>query len=619
MKKVLLFLLICTMCTSIFAGNIYVNSSTGSDTNNGTKNSPYKTITKALSMAVANDSVLVNPGTYDYLTTGESFPILMKSGVKLVSIKGAYYTIISANGADTNVMNIINTNSNTLVKGFSIRYGKSIGNSSQFLNIAKGGGVQFLNYDSSHFECNIVEYNQAIGYQGTLTGTNTVGGDAEAGGIFLESYCETIIRNCIVRNNLAYGGPGRGYGGGFSGDPTLGGRAKGGGVLANSGYLYHNIIYGNTAYGGPGGVTNSSITPNLGNGGEGRGGGFYSYSSSAKVENNIFMANEARGGLAGSISVNGSGDYGAAYTFAGFDHNLFYQNTASTSDNTGFTGMNPYLELNPFIHSSTNFHLQSNSNAIAHGKTNTGVQYDFDGAIRSSTAPTIGPYEMTAFTPTELFEKDSLTLGINVFGNTRVSTNLSIVPGIKSKSVRVHFFNSGRTGKINNVLSSNFYWSISTTSDSIFGTITFNYSNLNLKLDTASIKLYKRQGQNTPWEEVLNTTRNGKTITAQMNGFSEYALGSGDTTVKVGLNHSKNIENDLVILPNPNNGNFKIAYTSDFYNKNIIIYDQLGKVVKSLVTPINTDITENINLPQGFYFIKIDLGVNTITKKVIVY
>lgn len=100
MKKGLLLVLIYTMCNSILAGNVYVNSTTGSDTNNGTKASPYKTITKALSMAIANDSVIVSPGVYDFIDNGEHFPIMMKSGVKLVSTKGAYYTLIDANGVD---------------------------------------------------------------------------------------------------------------------------------------------------------------------------------------------------------------------------------------------------------------------------------------------------------------------------------------------------------------------------------------------------------------------------------------------------------------------------------------------------------------------------------------
>lgn len=618
MKKALLLFLICTLCISLMANNKYVSSTTGSDTNNGTKASPYKTITKALSMAIANDSVIVSPGAYDFITNGEHFPIMMKSGVKLVSTKGAYYTQISANGADTNVMTIKNTNHNTLVKGFSFNYGIIRGDPNQFLNVAKGAGVQFLDFDSSTFECNIVAYNLAWGYQGKLTGTNTVGGDAEAGGIFIDNPCESIVRNCIISDNQAHGGPGRGYGGGFSGDPTNGGKAKGGGVLANDGYLYHNMIYNNTASGGPGGVTNSSNAPNLGNGGEARGGGFYAYSSSAKVENNIIMANKAIGGIRGSFSVDGSGDYGAAYTFAGFDNNLFYQNTASTSNNTGFVGANAYEGLDPYIISTHNYHLQSNSNAIAHGKLSTGVLYDFDGAIRSNTAPSIGPYEMTAFIPTEISEIDSLETGNTIFGNTHVSMNLNYAPDNKRQYVRVHYFNSGRTGKINNQLSSSFYWSISSSSDSVSGITTFDYSNLDLKLDTSSIKLYTRQGQNTAWEEVTNTIRVGKTISSYYNNLSEFALGSGDTTVKVGMNTIQNNSNDLLILPNPNNGNFSISYTSDI-NTRIYIYDQLGKVVKSFTIQSNNTISENINLPKGFYFIKVESNENRNAKKIVVY
>lgn len=619
MKKGLLLVLIYTMCNSILAGNVYVNSTTGSDTNNGSKNSPYRTITKALSMVVANDSIIVSPGLYDNMTNGEIFPLQMKSGVKMVSTNGATYTAISGVNSITNLITFNGTNSKTKLKGFRITGGNMYGDNTKFLDVAKGGGVQFLNFDSSTFECNIVDDNRALGYFGVLSGSNIAGGDAEGGGIFIENNCETIVRNCIIYKNSAIGGGGRGYGGGFSGDPTVGGRAKGGGILANSGYLYHNIIYSNEAAGGPGGVTNSSTTPNLGNGGIARGGGFYAYSSSAIVENNIFMENNARGGIPGSISVSGVGDYGAAYTFAGFDHNLFYKNTASTSDNTGFTGTNAYIDVDPYIHSKNNFHLQSNSNAIANGKINTNVLYDFDGAIRSSTAPTIGPYEMTAFTPTSVSEKDSLKIGLTIFNNTYVFINLNYIPDIKSKSIRVHFFENGRTGKINNELASTFYWSISASADSIEGTITFDYSTLNLKLDTSSIKLYKRPGQNTPWEEVINTTRIGKTISAAVYGFSEYALGSGDTTVQVGINNFKNNEIDFVILPNPNNGNFRIGLNTNSTNAKVTIYDQLGKAVKCFEIVTNNGISENINLPKGLYFINVEFDGRIINKKVIVY
>ncbi|MEB3283463.1 MAG: DUF1565 domain-containing protein [Lyngbya sp.] len=62
---------------------LYVNSTTGNDSNTGTQSSPFKTITKALSQAQAGTVVQVAPGTYT-ATRGESFPLFIRSGVKLV-------------------------------------------------------------------------------------------------------------------------------------------------------------------------------------------------------------------------------------------------------------------------------------------------------------------------------------------------------------------------------------------------------------------------------------------------------------------------------------------------------------------------------------------------------
>ena len=43
----------------------YVNVGTGSDTNNGTSSgTPFKFITKAMSVAISGDTILVAPGTY---------------------------------------------------------------------------------------------------------------------------------------------------------------------------------------------------------------------------------------------------------------------------------------------------------------------------------------------------------------------------------------------------------------------------------------------------------------------------------------------------------------------------------------------------------------------------
>jgi hypothetical protein len=59
----------------------FVNASTGNDTNPGTSAAPFKTITKALSVAVKSDTVFVKPGTY---SVGETFPLQVPAGVNLI-------------------------------------------------------------------------------------------------------------------------------------------------------------------------------------------------------------------------------------------------------------------------------------------------------------------------------------------------------------------------------------------------------------------------------------------------------------------------------------------------------------------------------------------------------
>lgn len=603
MKKLAILCTILLLQIGVHATNHYVSALTGNNTNNGTKASPYKTITKALSIAQANDSILVEPGFYT-VNIGEVFPLTMVSGVKLVGLKGAYVTKIDASGSSKNVMVINDCNVNTLVRGFSIQGGYVQGDVTSFDNRAYGAGVRFTNYDSTIFERNIVTENYCVGYQGAISGMNINGGDAEGSGIFIESECKSTIRNCVISFNYSIGGPGRGYGGGFSGDPTPGGKSKGGGMLANSGYIYHNTFYKNVAKGGPGGVTNSSGSANLGNGGEARGGAFYVYSSQAIVHNNMFIENEAIGGLPGSVSVNGIGDYGAVYAFLGFSHNLYFNNKASTQNDNGFTGTDFIVGTDPYLHSPMNYHLQSNSVVIGLGNTGTGVTNDFDGALRVG-APTIGAYEMKASTPTELSVKINLSPTNVTFDNTNVSMLLKNINNTPDKNIRVHYYEKGRTGTIKNTLASEFYWSISTTMDSLLCDVLFDYSNIkNLKLDTGSIKLYKRLGANTEWQELTTATRIGTTIKAiDVEGFSEFALGSGDTTL-IGINNGYlDSDTQFTVYPNPSSGITNIRYsTTDAAVINV--YNYLGKLEIQLQVPTTKQGLQEIMLSKGLYIVE---------------
>src|SRR5260221_10959539 len=73
----------------------FVDVNNGSDvTGDGSANAPWKTITRALSQAAANGSVIrVAPGLYNQ-AAGESFPLNMTPGVSLM-VAGHPSTLIS--------------------------------------------------------------------------------------------------------------------------------------------------------------------------------------------------------------------------------------------------------------------------------------------------------------------------------------------------------------------------------------------------------------------------------------------------------------------------------------------------------------------------------------------
>jgi hypothetical protein len=69
---------------------LYVDVSTGVDTNPGTQASPFKTITHAMGVATSGTTVQVAPGIYDVssLSTPEVFPITVPTGVLLIGNEG---------------------------------------------------------------------------------------------------------------------------------------------------------------------------------------------------------------------------------------------------------------------------------------------------------------------------------------------------------------------------------------------------------------------------------------------------------------------------------------------------------------------------------------------------
>ncbi len=70
-------------CTGIGAAHYYVDAASGLDTNPGTSEEPFKTITHAVSIAGTDNIISVLPGTYN-AALGETFPIRPKQGQMLI-------------------------------------------------------------------------------------------------------------------------------------------------------------------------------------------------------------------------------------------------------------------------------------------------------------------------------------------------------------------------------------------------------------------------------------------------------------------------------------------------------------------------------------------------------
>jgi len=65
------------------AKTFYVNPVTGSDTNLGSQQAPFKTITQALKVATDNTKIQLADGNYN-AASGEVFPLTIPSGVIVV-------------------------------------------------------------------------------------------------------------------------------------------------------------------------------------------------------------------------------------------------------------------------------------------------------------------------------------------------------------------------------------------------------------------------------------------------------------------------------------------------------------------------------------------------------
>jgi hypothetical protein len=132
------------------AGDYWVDALAGDDANPGTQALPWRTITHALGTIVvpppgANETVHVLPGVYDS-ALGESFPLALSPGQRLVGEAGPALTILDGDGTTSPLIELFadwsgpsgDYGPDTLVQGLTLRdaangiHAESIGRSMSF-------------------------------------------------------------------------------------------------------------------------------------------------------------------------------------------------------------------------------------------------------------------------------------------------------------------------------------------------------------------------------------------------------------------------------------------------------------------------------------------------------
>lgn len=166
---------------------IYVDDDGSNQTGDGSQNSPYKTITYALSKATDPAklySIQVASGVYD-INIGESYPIIVKNGVSLIGANREI-TILDAGGVDRVIKAVSINLSTTKISGFTITNGS---------NKDGGGGIFITAGSSLIIENNIITNNGVpVSYVSTSPKSEL------GGGIYILNSSPEIKNNQIVNN-----------------------------------------------------------------------------------------------------------------------------------------------------------------------------------------------------------------------------------------------------------------------------------------------------------------------------------------------------------------------------------------------------------------------------------
>jgi len=419
--KHLLFILMCLSSIQLMATNYYVSPG-GNDSNSGTSTgSPFKTITRAGSVAGPGDVVNISDGTYSNSTISNSgntnayivFKSTNKWGAKIVASGGSDALKIDGNFIEIDGIEVTNPDGHGIngEDNHHIRilncHAYGCGNSG--ISLGHNPNSSSMPCDYYYVEGNTTNNNALLGFYHGISIYHAIPYDAASG-------FHNIIRNNISYSNITA--------------PASSDHRDGNGIIVDdfnftqedisnsSPYPYQTLVENNVCYNNGGGgikivwsdhvmVRNNTLYRNAVDNydtGTYKGNMYVDQARDCKFINNIIYCDPTVNSNISAImdkrTASGSSNVENIWAY-----NLLYDGTSQGDNNIDVgDGSNPTLTNNisgdPLfvdkgITSSSDFHLQSSSPAIDAGTSNYGLPtVDLDGNTRiQGSAVDIGSYE----------------------------------------------------------------------------------------------------------------------------------------------------------------------------------------------------------------------------------